>query len=102
MNLSNEETPEGAVALFSIKQADGTIISRTVKRGAAYALTVDQALEATVQVQNGLPDQTAEVIFMYCDQNLIKAKEGNCCPPPLVCDDFSESLYIGEAQLFLT
>ena len=102
LNLFAEGTPEGAVAVFRIKQADGTIISRTVKRGTAYALTVDQALEITVQVQNGPPDQTAEVEFMYCDQNLIKAKEENCCSPPLVCDDFSEFLYIGEAQPFLT
>lgn len=88
LNLNTEITPEGAFVIFNIKQGDGTIISRIIKRGAAYVLTVDQAVEATVQAKNGPPNQFALVVFAYCDQNLIKAKAGNCCSPPLECDEF--------------
>jgi len=92
----------GAFAVFKIIQADGTTISRTVNRGTVHVLTVDNAVETTVQVQNGPPDQTALVEFMYCDLDLIKESEDNCCPPPLVCDQFSGFIFHWEAQPFLT
>ncbi|WP_341876832.1 S-Ena type endospore appendage [Defluviitalea saccharophila] len=97
-------TPVGAVAIFEIKESNGTIISRNIPRGTAYALTTDKATQITVQVTNGPPDQTALIFFMYCSQETIisEASEEKCCSPALTCDDFSDTIGQWDAEPLFT
>ena len=87
LELNASGTPVGAIAVFSIKRANGTVISRNIGRGASYALTVDNAVEATVRVINAPSDQTASVFFDYCSLDIMKTKtsKGTCCSPAFSC-----------------
>jgi hypothetical protein len=103
IKLSTDGTPEGATAIFTIKKADGTTISRRIGRGTAYALTVDQVVEVTVRVKYGSLDQTASIGFSYCDQNIVEVEicEKQCCPIPFACQALLDFIFqLGAQPLF--
>jgi hypothetical protein len=104
LRLNTGLTPPGTIAIFEIKQANGTIISRTVQRGTAYALTINQVIEVSVQVTNGPADQTALIEFRYCNLDTTNAESigEKCCSPVLTCDELDIDIVQWTAEPLFT